>query len=72
LKDGVQETNDHSTWVQDILRPFKNGSPEAASAHQRLNSFMESIRTVTLETRTAADVINEGKQLVYGIVKSVK
>ena len=32
---------------------------------------MGSINTKTLDNRSAADVINEGKQVVYEIVKSV-
>jgi len=38
---------------------------------KRLNDFLDSIDTNTLENKSAAEVINEGKQLIYEIVNSV-
>jgi sialate O-acetylesterase len=40
-------------------------------ADTRLDDFLNSINTKTLDNRSAAEVINEGKQLVYEIVKAI-
>jgi hypothetical protein len=36
---------------------------------EKLINFMNSINTKTLDNKSAADVINEGKNLVFEIVK---
>ena len=46
-------------------------SRKAAAAREELNNFMGSINTKTLDKRSAADVINEGKKLLAEIARSV-
>jgi hypothetical protein len=45
-------------------------TPEATAAAKRLDDFLNSIGINTLPNKTAADVINRGKQIVYEIVNS--
>jgi hypothetical protein len=46
------------------------GTPEAAAAVKRLDDFLNSIGIRTLPDKTAAEVVNRGKQIVYEIVNS--
>jgi hypothetical protein len=48
-----------------------NPSRKAAAAKERLNDFLKSIDTTTLDRRSAADVITAGKRLIYEIVKTL-
>ncbi len=68
LREGIQDYEK----IRILRRELSdNKSIEALSALKKLDGFLASIGTKTLESRSAADVVNEGKQLVYEIVKSV-
>jgi hypothetical protein len=66
LREGIQDYEKIRILRKELT---ENPSKEAAAAKERLNNFMNSINTKTLESRSAADVINEGKNLVFEIVK---
>jgi hypothetical protein len=66
LREGIQD--------YEKIRILRNElsyskSPEAAAAMERLDNFLRSIDSKTLDKRSAAQVINEGKQLLYEIAK---
>ena len=67
LREGIQDYEKIR-----ILRTELAGypTPEAAAAAKRLDDFLNSISIKTLPDKTAADVINRGKQIVYEIVNS--
>ncbi len=67
LREGIQDYEKIR-----ILRTALAGSrtPEAAAALKRLDGFLSSIGIKTLPDKTAADVINRGKQIVSEIVNS--
>jgi hypothetical protein len=67
LREGIQDYEKIR-----ILRTELAGyrTPEAAAAAKRLDGFLNSISVKTLPDRTAAEVINQGKQIVYEIVDS--
>ncbi|MBT3748845.1 MAG: hypothetical protein HOG34_07650, partial [Bacteroidetes bacterium] len=48
----------------------QKNSPEAAAARMKLDEFLSSIDSKTLDDKSAAEVINEGKSLLNEIVKS--
>jgi len=68
LREGIQDYEKIRILREELAG---NPSAEAAAAQAKLNNFMNSINTKTLDARPAADVINEGKQLLGEIVKSV-
>ena len=68
LREGIQDYEKIRILREELA---ENTSMVAAAAKERLNNFLNSIDTKTLDNLSAADVINEGKQLVYEIVKSV-
>jgi hypothetical protein len=54
----------------------KNGkkgkiSPEAMHLRKRLDDFLASVNPETLERKSAAEVINEGKKLLYEILMKI-
>ena len=68
LREGIQD--------YEKIRIIRNeldqmNSPEAAAARIKLEEFLSSIDSKTLDSNSAADIINEGKRLVYEIVKSL-
>ena len=67
LREGIQDYE-----KVRILRTELAGrqTPEAAAAAKRLGDFLDSINLNTLSGKTAANVINAGKLLVYEIVNS--
>lgn len=67
LREGIQDYEKIR-----ILRTALAGSrtPGAAAAVKRLDGFLNSIGIKTLPDKTAADVINRGKRVVYEIVDS--
>jgi len=68
LREGIQDYEKIRILREELAG---NSSEETASALKRLNNFMDSFDTSTLENKSAAEVINEGKQLLYEIVNSV-
>jgi hypothetical protein len=68
LREGIQDYEKIRILREELA---ENPSAEAVSALKRLNDFMDSIGSDTLANKSAADVINEGKQLIYEITKSV-
>jgi hypothetical protein len=68
LREGIQDYEKIRILREELA---DNRSPEATVASVKLNDFLGSIDNKILDKRLAADVINEGKQLVYEIVRSV-
>ena len=66
LREGIQDYEKIRILRNELA---ENSSPEAAAALERLNNFLSSIDSKTLDKQSAAEVINEGKQLLYEIVK---
>ncbi len=62
LREGIQDYEKIRILRKELS---ENKSVEAAEARKKLDDFMNSINTKTLENRSAAEVVNEGKQLVY-------
>jgi len=67
LREGIQDYEKIRILRKELS---ENSSPEAAAELERLNGFLRSIDSKTLDKRLAADVINGGKQLIYEIAKS--
>jgi len=67
LREGIQDYEKIRILRKELAG---NKSIEAAAAKERLDNFLNSINTKTLDSRSAADVINEGKQLVHEIAES--
>ena len=66
LREGIQDYEK----IRILRKEFaENKLPNAATAMEKLNSFLNSIDSKTLDKRSAAEVINEGKQLIYNIAK---
>jgi hypothetical protein len=66
LREGIQDYEK----IRILRKEFaENKLPEVAASMERLNSFLTSIDSKTLDKRSAAEVINEGKQLIYTIAK---
>ncbi len=68
LREGIQDYEKIKILREELTG---NSSQKAAFALKRLNGFLYSIDNNTLNIRTAAEVINEGKQLIYEIVNTV-
>ena len=68
LREGIQDYEKIRILREELAR---NPSAEAAAAKAKLNEFMSSMNTKTLDNKSAADVINQGKQLLSEIVKSL-
>ena len=67
LREGIQDYEKIRILREELTR---NPSAEAAAAKTKLNEFMTSMNTKTLDKKSAADVINQGKQLLAEIVTS--
>ena len=67
LREGIQDYEKIRILREELAR---NPSAQAVSAGTRLNAFMSSIHTRTLDKRSAAAVVNEGKQLLDEIIRS--
>jgi len=68
LREGIQDYEKIRILRKELA---ENPSKEAAAAKERLNNFLNSIDTKTLIKKSAAEVINEGKNLIIEIVKAV-
>ena len=68
LREGIQDYEKIRILRQELA---ENRLTEAAAAKGKLDDFLNSIDSKTLDDRSAAEVINKGKQLVYEITKSV-
>jgi len=68
LREGIQDYEKIRILREELA---ENTSTEAAGAKKRLDDFLNSIDSKTLDDQSAVDVINKGKQLVYEITKSV-
>jgi len=68
LREGIQDYEKIRILREELAR---NPSAEAAAAKAKLNEFMSSMNAKTLDNKSATDVINQGKQLLSEIVKSV-
>jgi len=65
LREGIQDAEKIRILREELLR---NSSPEATHLRKRLDDFLASVNAKTLESKSAAEVINEGKKLIYEIV----
>jgi hypothetical protein len=68
LREGIQDYEKIRILREELAG---NPSAEAATAKAKLNKYMSSINIKTLNNKSAADVVNEGKRVLYEIVKSV-
>lgn len=68
LREGIQDYEKIKILRKELA---ENPTKEAAAARERLNIFMGSINANTLIKNSAAEVINDGKNLMVEIVKSV-
>ena len=68
LREGIQDYEKIRILRKELA---EHPSRKAAAAREELNNFMGSINTKTLDKRSAADVINEGKKLLAEIARSV-
>lgn len=68
LREGIQDYEKIRILRKELA---ENSSREAAAALKRLNDFLDSINPGTLDNKSAAEVIGEGKQLIDEIVKSI-
>jgi hypothetical protein len=68
LREGIQDYEKIRILRAELAN---NPAKEAAVAKARLDGFMNSINPKTLDQRSAAAVVNQGKQLLSEIVKSV-
>lgn len=68
LREGIQDYEKIRLLRKELT---EHPSREAAAAREKLNNFMGSINTKTLDKRSAADVVNEGKKLLAEIARSV-
>ena len=68
LREGIQDYEKIRILREELAL---ESSEKAASALKRLNEFLDSIDASTLENKPAAEVVNEGKQLLYEITNSV-
>ncbi len=68
LREGIQDYEKIRILRKELA---EDPSRKAAAAREELNNFMGSINTKTLDKRSAADVINEGKKLLAEIARSV-
>jgi hypothetical protein len=68
LREGIQDYEKIRILRKDLA---ENKSLEATAASKRLDDFLNSINTKTLDSRSAAEVINEGKKLIHDLVKAV-
>jgi hypothetical protein len=66
LREGIQDYEKIRILRKELS---ESSSPEAAAARERLNNFLLSINSKTLDNRSAAELINEGKMLLYEIAK---
>jgi hypothetical protein len=66
LREGIQDYEKIRILRKELT---ENTSKEAVDVREKLINFMNSINTKTLDNKSAADVINEGKNLVFEIVK---
>ena len=68
LREGIQDYEKIRILRKELAA---DSSPKAQTALARLNGFLSALDTRTLDKRTAAEVVNEGKQLLYQIVKEM-
>ena len=62
LREGIQDFEKMKIIKEELAR---KDTKEAALALKKLNDFLGSIDTHTLDHKSAAEVINEGKQILY-------
>ena len=65
LREGIQDFEKIKILREELAQ---SDSKNAARALKRLNDFLDSVDAHTLDHKTAAEVINEGKQILYEIV----
>jgi len=69
LREGIQDYEKIRIIRKELAQ---NNSPEATAARIRLDEFLCTIDSKTLDDKSAAEVISEGKQLINEIVKSTR
>ena len=68
IREGIQDYEKLRIIRAELAR---SDSAKAAIGRAKLDGFLAGIGPSTLTTRSAADVINEGKRLLYEVVKSL-
>ncbi|MCF7975920.1 MAG: DUF3863 domain-containing protein [Phycisphaerae bacterium] len=68
LREGIQDYEKIRILREDLAGDH---SAKAVAARARLDSFLNSIDAHTLDHLSAAQVLEQGKQILYDIVKSV-
>ena len=68
LREGIQDYEKIRILREEL---DQSTSLEAAAARAKLDVFLGSINPQTLDSKSAANAINEGKELIYEIGKSV-
>ena len=68
IREGIQDYEKLRIIRAELAR---SNSAKAAIGRAKLDGFLAGIGPNTLGSRSAADVINEGKRLLYEIVKSL-
>jgi hypothetical protein len=68
IREGIQDFEKLRIIRAELAR---SDSPKAAVGRAKVDGFLAGIGPNTLTTRSAADVINEGKRLLYEVVKSL-
>lgn len=68
LREGIQDYEKIRILREELA---ENTSAKAVTAREKLNDFLNTFNSKTLNNRSAADVINEGKQLLYEITRTV-
>ena len=66
LREGIQDYEKIRILRKELT---ENTSKKAVDVREKLINFMNSINTKTLDNKSAADVLNEGKNLLFEIVK---
>lgn len=62
IREGIQDYEKIRILREELAG---NPSAEAAAGRKKLDDFLKAIDSNTLDQRSAADVVNEGKSLVY-------
>jgi hypothetical protein len=68
LREGIQDFEKIRILREDLA---SDSSEKAKSALEKLNGFLVDINAGTLDKKSAADAVNEGKQVIYEIVRDV-
>ncbi len=69
LREGIQDYEKIRILLEELER---NTTPKGIAAKEKLLTFLSGVDASTIRERTADEVINEGKQLIYEIVNNMQ